>query len=463
MTRNAIILAAGMGSRMKSKLYKVLQPVAGKAMVDHVLTQIEKAGVDNVVTIVGHGADAVKNLLGGRTQYALQAEQLGTGHAVQQAQPLIGEAVGTTLIVSGDSPLFTAETFNKLYADHEAKGNAVTVLTSKAPDPTGYGRIIRGADGNVAKIVEQKDANAAEQAVAEINTGVYVFDNQLLFQSLAEVTNDNAQGEFYLPDTLEILKGEGYTVGAYQMADFDESMGVNDRVALATANGVMRQRINEMHMRNGVTLIDPATTYIESDVVIGNDTTIEPNVFIKGSSVIGSDVVITAGSTIIDSTIEDNVTITASQIEDSIMRQGSNAGPFAHLRPKSDVGENVHIGNFVEIKKATLGKGTKVGHLTYVGDADLGADINVGAGTVFVNYDGVNKFHTTIGDRAFIGSNTKLVAPVQVGEKAVTAAGSTITDDIPAEGMGIARARQTTKENFYARTAQGHKEAEGNK
>ena len=458
MTRNAIILAAGMGSRMKSKLYKVLQPVAGKAMVDHVLTQIELAGVDNVVTVVGHGAQAVKELLNTRTQYVLQAEQLGTGHAVLQAKDLLGKATGTTLIVSGDSPLFTANTFNKLYAEHENNNNAVTVLTSDAVDPFGYGRIIRGADGNVAKIVEQKDANAAEQAVNEINTGVYVFDNQLLFEALNQVTNNNAQGEYYLPDTLEILKNAKHTVGAFKMSDFSESMGVNDRVALAAANEAMRRRINLQHMKNGVTLLDPQSTYIDADVIIGNDTTIEPNVTLKGHTIIGSDVMITSGSMIIDSTIEDGVTINASQVESSIMRFNSNAGPYAHLRPQSDIGENVHIGNFVETKKVKIGKGTKVGHLTYVGDATLGEDINIGAGCIFVNYDGVNKFHTTIGNHAFIGSNTKIIAPVNIGDFGITAAGSTITEDVPAQSMGIARSRQINKPDFWLRTPQANQQ-----
>ncbi|MFR6559429.1 MAG: sugar phosphate nucleotidyltransferase, partial [Weissella confusa] len=292
MQRFVIILAAGKGTRMKSDLPKVLHEVGGKPMVEMVLETSQAAGAEKIVTVVGHGAERVEAVLAGRSEFALQAEQLGTGHAIQMAEPQLGDAEGMTLIGSGDAPLFTVNTFNKLFDFHEQSGNAVTVLTAIAPDPTGYGRIIRDENGNVIRIVEQKDATPEEAAVNEINTGVYVFDNQLLFSSLKQVTNDNAQGEYYLPDTLEILRNEGHTVGAFVMDDFDESMGVNDRVALARANKVLRDRVNEMHMRNGVTLIDPANTYIDVDVTIGNDTVIEPNVYLKGKTQIGSNVLI---------------------------------------------------------------------------------------------------------------------------------------------------------------------------
>ncbi|KRM62784.1 bifunctional N-acetylglucosamine-1-phosphate uridyltransferase glucosamine-1-phosphate acetyltransferase [Paucilactobacillus vaccinostercus DSM 20634] len=447
-TRNAIILAAGKGTRMKSKLYKVLHQVCGKTMVDHVLTQIEQNKMDNVVTIVGFGAQDVENELGERTRYVLQKKQLGTGHAVLQAEDILGNLDGETIVVSGDTPLFTAETFAHLFEYHEAKKAAATVLTSVAPDPTGYGRIVRNNIGIVEKIVEQKDATRDEQDIHEINTGVYCFDNQKLFAALHLLTNDNAQGEYYLTDVISILKQRGDIVGAYKMADFDESMGVNDRVALARANKVMRERINTRLMKNGVTLLDPESTYIDADVKIGSDTVIEGGVLLKGKTVIGSDCFIGAHSEIIDSTIHDEVKVTSSTIEDSEMHTGSDIGPNSHLRPASEIGEGAHIGNFVEVKKAYIGKGTKVGHLTYIGDATLGDNINIGCGVVFVNYDGTSKHHTNVGDHAFIGSNSNLIAPVDIAADSFVAAGSTITDSTEQFDMAIARARQTNKPGY---------------
>ncbi|WP_125546612.1 bifunctional UDP-N-acetylglucosamine diphosphorylase/glucosamine-1-phosphate N-acetyltransferase GlmU [Levilactobacillus lindianensis] len=448
-TRNTIILAAGKGTRMKSKLYKVLHQVCGKAMVDHVLTQVEKTQMDQIVTVVGYGADDVKATLGDRTAYALQAKQMGTGHAVLQAEPLLKDEAGTTLIVSGDTPLFTAQTFEDLFAYHEAKHAAATVLTSVAPDPTGYGRIVRNNIGIVEKIVEQKDASSEEQEIHEINTGVYVFDNQKLFAALHQTSNDNAQGEYYLTDVIEILKQQGDIVAAYQMADFDESMGVNDRVALANATKIMRNRINRQHMRDGVTLIDPDTTYIDAGVKIGSDTIIEGGVVLKGSTVIGEDCYIGAHSEIRNSTLADHVTVTSSLLEDSTMASGSDIGPNSHLRPESHIGPKVHLGNFVEVKKATIGEGTKVGHLTYVGNAKLGKHINIGCGVIFVNYDGQHKHETVVGDDAFIGSNANLIAPLNVADHSFVAAGSTITDDLKQYDMAIARQRQTNKPNYY--------------
>ena len=447
-TKNAIILAAGKGTRMKSKLYKVLHQVAGKAMVDHVLIQLEANHMDNIVTIVGFGAENVEEALGERTKYAVQKQQLGTGHAVMQADDLLSDLDGQTLVISGDTPLFQAETLQKLVEYHTAKQASATVLTSIAPDPTGYGRLVRNEIGIVEKIVEQKDANPEEQAINEINTGVYCFDNQTLFNALKLLSNDNAQGEYYLTDVVGILKKRGDIVAAYRMDDFDESMGVNDRMALAKANEIMRNRINTHWMQEGVTLLDPKTTYIDSDVKIGSDTVIEGGVTIKGNTVIGTDCYISSHSDIINSILHDEVKVTSSTIEDSEMHTGSDIGPYSHLRPESEIGENVHIGNFVEIKKASIDKGTKVGHLTYVGDATLGKNINVGCGVVFVNYDGTSKHHTNIGDHAFIGSNSNLIAPINIAEDSFVAAGSTVYNDTNKFDMAIARARQTNKPDY---------------
>ena len=448
VNKNAIILAAGKGTRMKSKLHKVLHQVCGKTMVEHVLTQLQEAKIENIVTVVGYEADTVKDALGSQVHYALQKQQLGTGHAVMQTEDLLGNLDGETLVVSGDTPLFTAATFNHLCQYHEQRHAAVTILTSNAPDPTGYGRIVRNEVGIVERIVEQKDASVEEQAIHEINTGVYCFDNRKLFAALKKITNNNAQGEYYLTDVISILKEDNEIVTAYQMEDFDESMGVNDRVALARATKIMQNRINTQLMKDGVTLVDPATTYIDADVQIGQDTVIEGGVVIKGRTVIGADCLIGAGSRIENSILHDDVTIMSSALEQAEVHSGADVGPNSHLRPKAELGENVHVGNFCEVKKAYIGAGTKVGHLTYIGDATLGKNINVGCGVVFVNYDGTNKHHTTVGDHAFIGSNSNIVAPVNIAADSFVAAGSTITDSIKQFDMAIARARQVNKPDY---------------
>ncbi|WP_270598852.1 bifunctional UDP-N-acetylglucosamine diphosphorylase/glucosamine-1-phosphate N-acetyltransferase GlmU [Enterococcus asini] len=446
--RYAIILAAGKGTRMKSKLYKVLHPVCGKPMVEHIMNRVTETAPNEIITIVGHGAELVKKQLGDRSEYALQAEQLGTGHAVLQAEPFLKGKKGTTLVISGDTPLLTSETLNNLFEYHQGKNASATILTAKAEDPTGYGRIVRDHVGIVEKIVEQKDATLEEARIQEINTGTYCFDNELLFDALSQLDTDNAQGEYYLTDIIEILKKAGKNVAAYLTEDFNESLGVNDRVALSKANELMRARINHQHMLNGVSFIDPKATYIDDGVVIGAETVIEPGVYLKGKTVIGENCLITANSQITDSIIEDDVTVKTSVVEESILRKGSDVGPYAHLRPKAEIGEKAHVGNFVEVKKAVIGEGTKVGHLTYVGDAILGKDINVGCGVVFVNYDGKNKHQTTVGDHSFVGSSVNLIGPVNVAPNSMIAAGSTITKDIPEGAMGIARARQENKADF---------------
>lgn len=447
--RMAIVLAAGKGTRMRSDLYKVLHTVCGLPMVEHVIRAVKQSGVTQVVSIVGHGAEQVKEVLQGASQYALQREQLGTGHAVLQAKDLLGNQDGNTLVICGDTPLLTSDTLTELFAYHEQSGARATILTALADNPTGYGRVIRSASGDVLKIVEQKDASPEELAVQEINTGTYVFDNQALFSALSQVTNENAQGEYYLPDVIEIMKSQGDAVSAHIMSDMNEVLGVNDRVALAQATDLMSRRINERHMRNGVTLIKPDTTYIEVDVEIQSDTVVEPGVVLKGRTQIGSKCFIGAQTEIVESVIADNVSITQSVIEHSTVQSGTSIGPFAHLRPNSQLGHNVHVGNFVEVKNSTLGDGTKAGHLTYVGDSDLGQDINLGCGTIFVNYDGKHKHRSKVGDQAFIGCNANIVSPVEIGARAFIAAGSTITKDVPEEALAISREAQQNIPNYW--------------
>lgn len=446
--RYAIILAAGQGTRMKSKLYKVLHPVCGKPMVQHVVDQISHLQIENIVTIIGHGAEKVKAQLGDTCSYALQAEQLGTAHAVLQASESLEDKEGTTIVVCGDTPLIRAETIENLFQHHLANKAKASVLTAKAEDPTGYGRIIRNTSGHVEKIVEHKDASDAERKITEINTGTYCFDNQALFNALKNVSNDNVQGEYYLPDVIEILKKQGEIVVAYQTSDFNETLGVNDRVALAEAESTMRKRINEAHMRAGVTIIDSQNTYIDSDVEIGRDTVIYPGTIIKGKTVIGEDCMIGPNSEIQACEIGNDTVIKQSVAHHSSIGSQVNIGPFAHIRPESLISDDVKIGNFVELKKTKFGKGSKASHLSYIGDAEVGEDVNLGCGSITVNYDGKRKFLTKIEDGVFVGCNSNLVAPVTIGKGAYIAAGSTITQDVPGDALSIARARQVNKENY---------------
>ncbi|HSI68026.1 MAG TPA: bifunctional UDP-N-acetylglucosamine diphosphorylase/glucosamine-1-phosphate N-acetyltransferase GlmU [Planococcus sp. (in: firmicutes)] len=444
----AVILAAGQGTRMKSKLYKVLHPVCGMPMVEHVTRNVQQLGVEKIVTVVGHGAEKVQEQLGGKSEYALQAEQLGTAHAVLQAASLIEGLNGTTLVMCGDTPLIKTETMQALLDHHAETGAKATILTAIAGDPAGYGRILRDESGGVSKIVEQKDASKEEQQVKEINTGTYCFDNAALFEALKRVSNNNVQGEYYLPDVIEILQKQGEVVAAHATDSFDETLGVNDRVALSEAERIMRKRIAEKHMRAGVSIIDPASTYISVEALIGADTVIQPNVMIEGKTVIGEDCVISPNCHIVNSTIGDRTTVHSSVVLDSVIGTDTTVGPFAHLRPESDLGNDVKIGNFVEVKKSVIGNNSKVSHLSYIGDAKLGTNVNIGCGTITVNYDGKNKSLTTIEDDAFVGCNSNLIAPVTVGKGAYVAAGSTISKDVPESALAIARARQENKENY---------------
>ncbi|HFU4122354.1 TPA: bifunctional UDP-N-acetylglucosamine diphosphorylase/glucosamine-1-phosphate N-acetyltransferase GlmU [Streptococcus suis] len=451
MSNYAIILAAGKGTRMKSDLPKVLHKVAGISMLEHVKRAVDAMSPVKTVTIVGHKAELVQEVLEGQSEFALQSEQLGTGHAVMMAEPDLAGLEGHTLVIAGDTPLITGESLKNLINFHISHKNVATILTAQADNPFGYGRIIRNADGEVLKIVEQKDANDFEKQVKEINTGTYLFDNKRLFEALKDINTDNAQGEYYLTDVISIFRQAGEKVGAYVLKDFDESLGVNDRIALATAEAVMRKRITEKHMINGVTFVNPEATYIDIDVEIGAEAVIEANVVLKGQTVIGERTVLTNGTRVRDSKVAADVVISNSDIEESVIEEGVTVGPYAHIRPDSLLKKDVHVGNFVEVKASTLGEGTKSGHLTYLGNATIGSNVNVGAGTITVNYDGKNKFKTTIGDNAFIGSNSTIIAPVTVGEAALLAAGSTITKDIPKDAIGVGRGRQENKEGYAIR------------
>ncbi|WP_164670621.1 bifunctional UDP-N-acetylglucosamine diphosphorylase/glucosamine-1-phosphate N-acetyltransferase GlmU [Virgibacillus doumboii] len=449
--RNAVILAAGQGTRMKSKLYKVLHPVLGRPMVQHVIDQLNPLHLDEMVTIVGHGAEKVTEHIGDQSKSVVQKEQLGTGHAVLQAEELLKDKDGTTIVVCGDTPLITSETYKKLFEHHEQVGAKATILTTKAPNPTGYGRVIRNEKNEVERIVEHKDATDEELLVNEINTGTYCFDNRALFEALQQVSNDNAQGEYYLPDVIEILRNQNEKVSASLTPDFEETLGVNDRVALAQAEMTMKKRINENHMRNGVTIIDPNNTYIDPEVVIEQDVLIQPGSIIKGSSTIKSDAVIGPHSEIDNCMVGEASVVKQSVATDSKIGARVKIGPYAHIRPEAAIGDEAKIGNFVEVKKTVIGNNSKVSHLSYIGDADVGSNVNIGCGTITVNYDGKNKFLTTIEDDAFIGCNSNLVAPVTVGKGSYVAAGSTITKNIPEDALSVARARQTNKEGYASR------------
>lgn len=447
----AVVLAAGQGTRMKSKLYKVLHPVCGKPMVQHIVDRLKALEIDEIVVVVGHGAGQVKEQLGESVQYAFQEKQLGTAHAVMMSTEMLQEKQGITVVVTGDTPLIKEETLKRLMEQHIQSGASATILTTVLDDPTGYGRIIRQQDGSVQRIVEHKDASEEERHVQEINTGIFCFDNQKLFTALGQVNNNNVQGEYYLPDVIEILKGQDEVISAYLTADAEDGMGVNDRVQLSQAEQILRKRINEQHMRGGVTIIDPNSTYIEADVVIGADTVLQPGTFLRGKTVIGEDCVIGPQADLKDITVENGVTIQYSVISQSQIRKEATIGPFAYIRPNSEVGEKAKVGDFVELKNTRLGNGSKVSHLSYLGDAQIGDDVNVGCGTITVNYDGVHKHKTIIGDHSFIGCNSNLIAPVTVGESAYVAAGSTVTKDVPDGALAIAREKQLNKEGYAAK------------
>lgn len=448
MFKCTLVLAAGKGKRMKSDLPKVIHKVCGKEMVNHVIDLMRKSDVNDVNVIIGKGAQQLKNATATRNvSYSFQNDQLGTGHAVMCARDYLKGKDGTVIILNGDAPLMTKDTIKKCIKFHEQGNFKATLITSRLTDPNGYGRIVRDSNGCVTKIVEHKDCSREELKITEINSGMYCFDIKTLLNGLDKLNNNNAQGEYYLTDMVQILKDSGENVGA-TVVEFEQTLGVNSREQLADVEKIMRNRINKKHMENGVTIIDANCTYIGDEVQIERDTIIYPGNVLEGKTVIKKGCVLYPNCRISDSIINERVTIQSSVILQSSVGSDTTVGPFAYIRPESTIGSEVKIGDFVEIKKSTIGNKTKVAHLTYIGDAEVGERCNFGCGTVVVNYDGKIKHKTIIGNDSFIGCNTNLVSPVEVEDNTYIAAGSTITEKVQEGSLAIARARQVNKDGW---------------
>src|SRR5687767_12658333 len=450
---HVVVLAAGQGTRMKSNLPKVLHPIAGRPMIERVLETANAVSPATITLIVGHQADMVRARLGNNQNvgFALQEPQLGTAHALQQAEPLLAGRSGSLILLSGDVPLLSPNTLKRLLETHRGSGAAATVVTATVERPYGYGRIVR-TRGRITRIVEERDASPTQRQIKEINSGIYAFDLGPLFESLRGIASQNAQGEFYLTDLIAIYRRRNLPVETLLIEDSDEIRGINSRTELAEVSGLLRQKKNEELMAAGVTLVDPATTYIDPDVEIGPDTVIHPGVILEGQTRIGSACELQSHVRIADSTLGDRVTINSfCLIVGAQVADGVSIGPFAHLRPETVLGEGARVGNFVELKKTSMGPGAKANHLAYLGDATIGAGVNIGAGTITCNYDGEKKHQTVIEDGAFIGSDTQIIAPVRVGKGAYVGAGSSITEDVPAGGLGIARGRQANIEGWVER------------
>jgi bifunctional UDP-N-acetylglucosamine pyrophosphorylase/glucosamine-1-phosphate N-acetyltransferase len=449
---DVVILAAGLGKRMKSQTIKVLHRAAGRPLIDYVLDLASAIAAKPPVIVVGHQREAVQEHVGNRARYAFQEKQLGTGHAVRQAVDQIDVKGKKILILSGDVPLTRPETLQKLIDEHQRAGNALTLVTMKLEDPGLYGRVIRDSNGGVAKIVEAKDADEKQKQIREVNAGIYLFDGGYLSEYLRRLSTNNAQGEYYLTDLIGMLRDSGKRVGALLLDDPVEALGVNSRAELATVEGEIQRRVIDRLMRDGVTFRNPATVVIDSMVTIGADTVIYPFVTIEAHTRIGNGCVIEPGVHLHNVTVGNDVHVkTGTVAEDAVIEDEAMVGPYAHLRPGTRLGRHVKVGNFVETKKAVFGEGAKASHLSYIGDADIGKDVNIGAGTITCNYDGVNKNKTILEEGVFIGSDTQLVAPVRVGRGAYVGAGSTITKDVPPDSLALSRVPQKVIEGWAAR------------
>jgi bifunctional UDP-N-acetylglucosamine pyrophosphorylase/glucosamine-1-phosphate N-acetyltransferase len=450
---HVVVLAAGRGTRMKSAVPKVLHRAASLPLIEYVLRAADAVRPATTVVVIGHQAEQVRRALSNRPglHFAMQEPQLGTGHALLQAERVLAGQEGTLLLLSGDVPLLRAGTLAALLDRHQRRRAAATVLTARLDSPDGYGRIVREEDG-VAAIVEHKDASDEVRRIREINSGIYAFDLEPLFGALKQLRSGNAQREYYLPDLVRMYRERGLTVESVTLNDAKEVLGVNSRRELADVTAVLNRERNDSLMEAGVTMIDPAAVYVGPDVSVGPDTVIHPGVHLEGQTRIGARCEIHAGVRIVDSTLEDDVTINNfCVIVSSTIAHGAEIGPFARMRPETRIGEGVHIGNFVELKKTTVGRGSKASHLSYLGDATIGERVNIGAGTITCNYDGAKKSPTIIEDGAFIGSDSQLVAPVRIGKDAYVAAGSSITEDVPPGSLAIARSKQINKEGWVGR------------
>jgi bifunctional UDP-N-acetylglucosamine pyrophosphorylase/glucosamine-1-phosphate N-acetyltransferase len=454
--RTVIVLAAGVGKRMKSELPKVLHPVLGRTLLGHVLTAVDTALPDSrVLVVIGRDAERVAEHVAEvspRAGTVLQAEQRGTGHAVRVALDAVppDDDGGPVIVLNGDLPLISPDTLRALVAEHESARAGVTLLTADVPDPAGAGRIVRSADGAVARIVERRDASPAELAITEFNAGAYAFDGGALREMLGKISTDNDQGEEYLTDVIGLLVAAGWPVRAHLTTDPDEALGCNDRAELADLRARMRDRLNTELMRAGVGIIDPATTWIDVTAQVAPDATIEPNTHVRGASRVEAGAVVGPDTSLVDTTVGAGATVLRAHAVQAEIGPGAMVGPYAYLRPGTVLGVKAKVGTFVETKNANLGDGAKVPHLSYIGDATVGEHSNVGAATVTVNYDGVRKHHTVIGAHARTGADNMFVAPVEVGDGAYTAAGSVIVDDVPPGALGIARGAQRNIDGWVA-------------
>jgi bifunctional UDP-N-acetylglucosamine pyrophosphorylase/glucosamine-1-phosphate N-acetyltransferase len=452
MNPTVVILAAGLGTRMKSNLAKALHALAGRPLIQHVLNAAVGVAPEKIILVLGRQADRVRSAVGAyRPEIVLQAEQLGTGHAVQQATEAISTGTGPVLVLCADTPLITGKTLQDVVELHRKSSATITLVTAKVDKPFGYGRVVRGKSG-VMRVVEEKDATAAQKKIREVNAGIYCFDRKFLLSALMVLGRNNAQGEYYLPDTIALAKKKKHRVSAFLCRDSDEVMGVNTRFDLGVAEAILRRRINRQWMLEGVTMVDPDTVFVGNEVRLGRDVVIYPNVMLEGGTRIGDGCVVHSGTRIVSSVLAEKVIVKdCSVIEESEIASDAVVGPFAHLRPGSVIGARARIGNFVEVKKSTIGEGSKANHLAYLGDATVGRDVNIGAGVIVCNYDGYVKHPTVIEDNVFVGSDSQLVAPVKIRRGALVAAGSTITGDVPADALAISRVPQEIREGFASR------------